>query len=68
WQYLDGELTLEEAVERIKFETHRFVRHQMNWFRRQDAGITWFDMEEPGVELAVTDFVRERFESADYAD
>ncbi len=68
WQYLDGEMTLDEAVERIKFETHRFVRHQMNWFRRQDAGITWFDMAEPGVELAVTDFVRERFESADYAD
>ena len=60
WQYLDGELTLEEAVERIKFETHRFVRHQANWFQRQDAAITWFDMEEPGVESAVIDFVRER--------
>lgn len=60
WQYLDGELTLAEAVERIKFETHRFVRHQMNWFRRQDAAITWFDMEEEGVESAVIDFVRER--------
>ncbi|HID54202.1 MAG TPA: tRNA (adenosine(37)-N6)-dimethylallyltransferase MiaA, partial [Anaerolineae bacterium] len=65
WQYLDGELTLAEAVERIKFETHRFVRHQANWFQRQDAAITWFDMEELGVESAVIDFVRERLEIGD---
>ncbi len=61
WQYLDGELTLEEAVERIKFETHRFVRHQANWFQRQDAAIAWFNMEEEGVESAIIDFVKERF-------
>lgn len=68
WQYLAGEMTLEEAVERIKFETHRFVRHQMNWFRRQDAGITWFDMEEPGVESAVVGFIKKRLGDWDIGD
>ena len=34
--YFEGESTLEEAVERIKFETHRFVRMQNNWFGRDD--------------------------------
>lgn len=57
WAYLDGEMGLEEAIERIKFETHRFARHQANWFREDDPAITWFEMEE-GVETAVCDLVR----------
>lgn len=43
WAHLDGECTLDEAVERIKFETHRFVRHQNNWFQRH-PDIVWFDI------------------------
>ncbi len=43
WQYLEGEISLEEAVERIKYETHRFVRHQNNWFSADDPRIHWFD-------------------------
>ena len=52
WAYLEGEMALDEAVERIKFETHRFARHQANWFRKDDPAITWFTMED-GVETAV---------------
>ena len=43
--FLDGEYTIEEAVERIKFETHRFIRQQSNWFRLDDPNITWFEVE-----------------------
>jgi tRNA dimethylallyltransferase len=32
--YLRGEVTLAEAVERIKADTHRYVRHQETWLRR----------------------------------
>ncbi len=32
--YLRGEATLEEAVARIKADTHRYVRHQETWLRR----------------------------------
>jgi len=53
WAYLDGELTLAEAVERIRFETHRFVRQQNTWFRQDDPRITWFDAGQEGVETAV---------------
>ena len=42
--YLDRTLTLDEAVERIKYETHRFVRHQNNWFERQIQNVNWFDV------------------------
>jgi tRNA dimethylallyltransferase len=45
--YLDGETTLDEAVERIKFETHRFIRQQSNWFRLDDKAITWLDVASP---------------------
>jgi tRNA dimethylallyltransferase len=32
--YLRGRATPAEAVQRIKWDTHAFVRHQHNWFRR----------------------------------
>ncbi|MFO7662552.1 MAG: tRNA (adenosine(37)-N6)-dimethylallyltransferase MiaA [Chloroflexota bacterium] len=44
--FLNGEMTLEAAVERIKFETHRFARYQDTWFRPDDRRITWFDFEQ----------------------
>lgn len=55
--HLTGELTLDEAVERIKFETHRFVRQQATWFRLDDERIRWFDLAEDEVETAVCEFV-----------
>jgi tRNA dimethylallyltransferase len=42
--YLRGEMSLDEAVDRIKFETHRFARQQATWFRQDDPRITWFDL------------------------
>jgi tRNA dimethylallyltransferase len=41
--YLQGSLSLDEAVARIKTETHRFVRHQMTWFRKM-PDLHWFDL------------------------
>jgi tRNA dimethylallyltransferase len=55
--YLAGELTLAEAVERIKFETHRLARQQDTWFRRDDERITWFDRGDEGMETAVFNHV-----------
>ncbi len=46
--HLNGKNTLEEAVDRIKFETHRFARQQATWFRRDDPTISWFDIQDPG--------------------
>jgi tRNA dimethylallyltransferase len=42
--FLAGRCDLAAAAERIKFETHRYVRHQTTWFRKL-AGIHWFDLE-----------------------
>lgn len=50
--YLRGEMSLEAAVARIQVETHRYVRHQLTWFRRM-PNILWFDLETPGVHAAI---------------
>lgn len=39
--FLRGEATLEEAKERTKIATHRLIRSQDQWFRRDDQRITW---------------------------
>jgi tRNA dimethylallyltransferase len=44
FDYLDGHITLEAAVDKIKQNTRRFAKRQLTWFRR-DEEITWF---EPG--------------------
>jgi tRNA dimethylallyltransferase len=43
--YLQGGITLDEAVYKIKTGTHRFIRHQYAWFRLKDERIKWFDVE-----------------------
>ena len=48
--YLKEETSLEETVQRIKFETHRFARHQYAWFRPKDEHIHWFDIREEPLE------------------
>jgi len=59
WAYLENELTLAEAVERIKFETHRFVRHQATWFRRDDPAIIWYEAGRKDLLTAVMQIIND---------
>lgn len=43
--YLDGKMTLEEAVSLIKKETRHFAKRQLTWFRRE-RDVIWFDKEK----------------------
>lgn len=43
--YFDGKITLSEAVEKIKVNTHRFAKRQMTWFKK-DLDIKWFRPDE----------------------
>jgi tRNA dimethylallyltransferase len=43
-QQLAGDLSLDDAVARIKTETHRLARMQHNWFRANDPRIHWIDV------------------------
>ena len=42
-RHLDGEMALDEAVQRIKYRTHRYARQQYAWFRLGDERIRWLD-------------------------
>jgi len=44
--YLQGELTLELAVEQTKQATRRFARRQDSWFLK-DPRITWVEWDDP---------------------
>jgi tRNA dimethylallyltransferase len=52
-QFLRGEMTLLEATDKIKYETHRLVRHQYAWFRLNDNRIHWFDVTRTEGEASV---------------
>ncbi len=43
--HLSGDMTLEEAVEKIKVNTRRFAKRQLTWFKK-DAEISWMHPEE----------------------
>ncbi len=45
-QFLRGDMTLPEATDKMKYETHRLARHQYAWFRLNDNRIRWFDVGE----------------------
>jgi tRNA dimethylallyltransferase len=42
FNYFDGIVSLEQAVDSIKQNTRRFAKRQLTWFRR-DEQITWFE-------------------------
>ena len=43
-EYLNGDLTKEEMIEKIKQETRRYAKRQMTWFKKNKQTI-WLDTE-----------------------
>ncbi len=43
--YLEGELSLDEAIETIKRDTRRFAKRQLTWFRREKT-VTFMNYED----------------------
>ncbi len=41
FEYLDGKITLEQAVEQIKINTRQYAKRQMTWFRKNKE-MNWF--------------------------
>lgn len=50
FQYLDGEYTLEQAIEEIKKNSRRYAKRQMTWFKRNPETI-WVDYNAPFTEV-----------------
>lgn len=45
FSFMDGDYTLEEAIDLIQRNTRKYARKQLTWFRR-DPEITWFEPEQ----------------------
>lgn len=43
--YIDGKITLDEAIENLKRETRRYAKRQLTWFRRNE-NINWLYADE----------------------
>ncbi len=39
--FLDGKISLSDAVERIKISTRQYAKRQLTWFKK-DKEINWF--------------------------
>lgn len=44
FEYLDGKISLQQAVEQIKTNTRHYAKRQMTWFRK-DVNMQWFSPE-----------------------
>ena len=45
FDYFDGTITREEAIELIKRNSRRYAKRQLTWFRR-DEEFAWFNPSE----------------------
>lgn len=45
FEYLDGSISLQDAVEKIKRNSRRYAKRQITWFKRME-NIQWFEPEE----------------------
>lgn len=50
---LDGDISLDEAIEQIKTATRRYAKRQRTWFRK-DTRIAWFDADSGNAEAIAT--------------
>jgi tRNA dimethylallyltransferase len=61
--YLGGAVTLDDAIDRIRLDTHRYVRHQETWLRRNPR-LVRFAVTEKGWQESVTKRVRAFLENS----
>ncbi len=61
--FLDGDISLEEAIVLIKRNTRKYVRRQSNWFKPTDPEIHWINAQDPAILEKMLDLVRVKFET-----
>lgn len=55
--YFKGEITYEEAVERIKQNSRRYAKRQFTWFKN-DQSYIWYNLEKVSEEEIISDILK----------
>ena len=63
--YLDGECTLDEAVEFLKLSSRRYAKRQLTWFRHNEGAVRLFVDRENGEMKDKEELIRELYAVAD---
>lgn len=45
--FFEGAVSLKEAIQKLKFNTHAYIRRQKTYFKKYFADALWFDIREP---------------------
>jgi len=61
--HINNQCTLQEAVQQIKFETHRYIRQQYTWFKPADERINWFILHKDQKDQETMMAIKELIES-----
>jgi tRNA dimethylallyltransferase len=56
YEYLDGLVTYEEAIENIKRNSRRYAKRQLTWFRNK-MDVTWCDMTDINYEKKLAEII-----------
>ena len=56
FDYFNGEMSLEETVDKVKRDTRRFAKRQLTWFRREKE-VVWLNKKEYEQEKNLLDSV-----------
>lgn len=56
FMYLEGQLSMDEAVEKIKQHTRQYAKRQMTWFKK-DTAFKWY---HPADEEAILNYVQQQ--------
>ncbi len=59
FNYLDGKIDLEQAIEQINIHTRQYAKRQLTWLKK-DPGYQWF---EPGEETGMVRVIEENIHS-----
>lgn len=58
--YLEGLITYEEAIDKIKQHSRNYAKRQLTWFRREN--IKWFDISDENYENEILRYIGENIE------
>lgn len=59
FDYMEGNLSLQEAIDKVKQNSRRYAKRQITWFKKY-GNTTWF---EPHQQQEILDFIHQRIET-----